>query len=498
MAERKRSLVRSTSLALGAGAIVLLAIVVSIVYLVYQTQAYVESAARARQLRSSAADLLLAVQDAETGQRGYLLTREKSFLDPYITSIGELGKREATFEAALAGSDFIEVEPAFIKMTIDNKISELQRTLALAQAGRQAEALQVVQQENGLRLMNNIRTTLTGIIEASDRRINDQFVRNLDLAALLRITTILGAITVIAIMAGVVVVIRRYVREIAAARTEMEGLNAGLEERVKERTDDLIRANQEIQRYAYIVTHDLRAPLVNIMGFTSELDNALKTINAYFRDEGGMMEEDAKRNAMLAVEEDLPEAISFIRSSTRKMDDLINAILKISRDGRRQLKPERLDLEALIETSTAAIQHQVVEADGEINVSVKVRNFVSDKFSVEQILGNLFDNAVKYKEPSRPLKLDVHAFQLNRFTVGIDVADNGRGVAAEDHERIFDLFRRSGAQDSPGEGIGLAQVRSLIRNMGGDVHVKSELGKGTTFMIRLPSNLSQYVGSHGQ
>jgi signal transduction histidine kinase len=117
---------------------------------------------------------------------------------------------------------------------------------------------------------------------------------------------------------------------------------------------------------------------------------------------------------------------------------------------------------------------------------------------MEQILSNLFDNAVKYRDPSRPLKLAVHAFQINRFTIGIDVTDNGRGIAPEDHERVFELFRRSGAQDSQGEGIGLAHVRSLIRNMGGNIDVKSELGKGTAFMIRLPSDLSQYVRSHGQ
>jgi len=108
------------------------------------------------------------------------------------------------------------------------------------------------------------------------------------------------------------------------------------------------------------------------------------------------------------------------------------------------------------------------------------------------------DNAVKYRDPSRPLKLSVQAYPVNRLSIGIDVTDNGRGIAPEDHERVFELFRRSGTQDSAGEGIGLAHVRSLIRNMGGDIRVKSELGKGTTFMIRLPVDLSQYVRSHGQ
>jgi signal transduction histidine kinase len=495
---KRSSLVRSTSLFLGAGAVLLLLIVASSIYLVYQTQAYVDGASRARQVRSAAADLLLAVQDAETGQRGYLLTQQETFLKPYIASIGELSKREVALEKALADAHFIEFDPGVIKDTVSKKISELQRTIALMQANNRDAALAIVHDETGLRLMTDIRGTLSNIIAICDRRVAQQFAANVDLAALLRLTTILGAIAIIAIMAAVLMVIRRYVQEIAAARTELESLNAGLEDRVRERTEDLIQANQEIQRFAYVVTHDLRAPLVNVMGFTSELDSAVKAINAYFKEEGGPAREGVRQGAMLAVEEDLPEAIQFIRTSTRKMDGLINAILKISRDGRRQLKPEPIDLNALIKASADVVQHQVLEADGEISINGTVRNFVSDRFSIEQVLGNLFDNAVKYRDLSRPLKLSVHVYSVNRLTIGIDVTDNGRGIAPEDHERVFELFRRSGAQDSPGEGIGLAHVRSLVRNMGGDINIKSDLGKATTFMIRLPVDLSQYVRSHGQ
>ena len=134
----------------------------------------------------------------------------------------------------------------------------------------------------------------------------------------------------------------------AYSRTEEIGaLNQGLEERVRERTAELGRANEEIQRFAYIVTHDLRAPLVNIMGFTSELEESLKAIQSAFRptdsaSEVNQSDGPAAEEARTAVLEDLPEAIGFIRSSIRKMDRLINAILKLSREGRRVLTPEAL------------------------------------------------------------------------------------------------------------------------------------------------------------
>jgi signal transduction histidine kinase len=499
MPATRRSLIRSTSIALALAGVVLVGLVTAMVFLVYKTQDYIDNAVKARVVRSAAADLLLAVQDAETGQRGFLLTQEKAFLQPYIDSITEVESHERELEVALGNSPVAGVQPSFIRETINNKLSELRQTLALSQSGKNAEAIEIVRAEYGLKLMNSIRKDVNKVIEASDERIKSQLANNLDLALALRIATVAGAILLACIMVAVVAIMRRYIMEILETRAELETLNTGLEQRVKERTEDLIRANQEIQRYAYIVTHDLRAPLVNIMGFTSELQEALKSIDAFYAaPEGSIDHENLREAATLTVKEDLPEAITFIRSSTRKMDELINAILKISRDGRRDLKPEPIDLQNLIESSAATIQHQVAEASGEIKVSANVKRFVSDRFSVEQIIGNLFDNAVKYRDRSRPLQVSVNAYPVNRFTIAMEVKDNGRGIAEEDHERIFELFRRSGNLESPGEGIGLAHVRSLTRNMGGDINVKSEIGKGTTFMVRLPADLSQFVRSNSQ
>jgi signal transduction histidine kinase len=499
MLSKRRSLIRSTSIALALAGMVLTSLVVSMVYLVYKTQDFVDGAVKARVVRSAAADLLLALQDAETGQRGFLLTQEQAFLKPYLDSVNEVQTRERALEKAIDASAFVAIGSSFIRDTVNSKLAELRQTLALAQSGRQSEALAAVRGEYGLKLMESIRATLNGVIDVADKRIASQLGNQVDLAIALRIATIAGAVLIACIMVAVVAIMRRYITEILATRSELETLNLGLEQRVKERTEDLIRANQEIQRYAYIVTHDLRAPLVNIMGFTSELQGALDAIRSLFEaEEGSIARDNLRQAAVLAVNEDLPEAIGFIRSSTRKMDELINAILKISRDGRRELRAEPIDLQTLIETSAASIQHQLVEADGVVKISANVRRFVSDRFSVEQIIGNLFDNAVKYRDPARALELSVNAYPVNRFTIAIEVKDNGRGIAEEDHERIFELFRRAGTQNSPGEGIGLAHVRSLTRNMGGDINVKSEIGRGTTFMIRLPSDLSQFVRSSGQ
>ena len=277
----------------------------------------------------------------------------------------------------------------------------------------------------------------------------------------------------------------RYATALSRAHASLRKLNEGLEETVKDRVADLSRANQEIQRFAYIVSHDLRSPLVNVMGFTAELEAATKVIARSLDDpaEPGSAVP-APVDVRRAVEEDLPEAIGFIRSSTQKMDRLINAILRLSREGRRTLAPELLDLNALVRSIADTMQHRLTETGTALTIA-PLPMLTSDRTALEQILSNLMENALKYLQPGRAGEIRVSG-SVARGRAIIEVADNGRGIDPRDHERIFDLFRRSGVQDQPGEGIGLAHVRALAYRLGGVIEVVSELGQGATFRVNLP------------
>jgi len=254
----------------------------------------------------------------------------------------------------------------------------------------------------------------------------------------------------------------------------------------RDRTAALTRANDEIQRFAYIVSHDLRAPLVNVMGYTSELEQAGKVIDAAIRE--AEAEGPVSADVVTAVREDMPEALGFIRASTEKMDRLINAILKLSREGRRNLAPERLDMTAMAQNIADSVHHQT-EASGARIVVESLPPIESDRLSMEQILGNLIDNAVKYLDAGRPGEIVVSGEEVPGGWIVYRVADNGRGVAPRDHERIFELFRRSGKQDRAGEGLGLAFVRNSVRRIGGVIDLESELGKGSTFLLKFPKRL---------
>ncbi|MCQ1571136.1 sensor histidine kinase [Neorhizobium galegae] len=488
---------RSSLLMLLVGGGVLVAIVLSSFFLARTTQVYFQDVVKLRELRSAAADMQLFLRAAESGQRGFVLTQDAEFLKPYTTANAVIPRLRERLKTAADNLDAVRVPFAELDPLIDDKLAEMQSTVEMVQKGNAVGAIEVIRGAYGRQLMEGITAILGKLIGDMDGRIGTGIDDLNDSASALQWITIGGGLMIILVIGGAILIVGQHVRELQRARLEVEELNAGLEERVNERSEDLIQANREIQRYAYIVSHDLRAPLVNIMGFTSELDASLKSISTYVLADGTPLSEADVNDARIAVEQDLPEAIAFIRSSTKKMDGLINAILKISRDGRRELKPERIDLGELLEATAASVYHQVSEAGGEVNISVgQARGLITDRFSLEQIFGNLFDNAVKYKHPERSLNLSVKAMPIGRAAIRIEVADNGRGIAPEDHERVFELFRRSGVQDQQGEGIGLAHVRSLVRNLGGEITVTSTLGGGTTFVIRLPTDLSQYVRSN--
>ncbi len=142
----------------------------------------------------------------------------------------------------------------------------------------------------------------------------------------------------------------------------------------------------------------------------------------------------------------------------------------------------------LLETQSRSVAHQLQECGAELVIEA-VPNLTSDRLAIEQVFGNLIDNAVKYLDSSRPGRIVVRGRDLGAG-VQFEIEDNGRGIDPKDFERIFDLFRRSGIQDQQGEGIGLAHVRALVRRLGGTITVSSRLGEGSTFTVVLPKYIS--------
>lgn len=421
----------------------------------------------------------------ETGRRGYLLQPSSDFARVVRTSQDDEAIEIATITELVSDNDMQSQRIAEIASLHEARSAVLADNLLTPATARAVALKRGLSRDRGVMIARRIRVLSTQMREAEEDLLE---VRNRDqLHSLVRLYTVggLAAVLMLIVLGAVIVLILRYNRQLNVAQDGLRLANEGLEDAVQARTTELVRANQEIQRFAYIVSHDLRSPLVNVLGFTAELDQSRKTISAYlkslFEKHPALRDEEV----LLATEEDLPEALGFIRKSTQKMDRLINSILELSRQGRRQLHPEQLDMDALVD-GVAASLHQLTEEAG-ATVTVKpLPPLESDRIAVEQIVSNLLENALKYLSPERPGEIIVEGAK-QRGLVHIEVTDNGRGIAPADHQRIFDLFRRAGSQDQAGEGIGLANVRALAYRLGGTIEVDSELDRGARFRLSLPA-----------
>jgi signal transduction histidine kinase len=128
--------------------------------------------------------------------------------------------------------------------------------------------------------------------------------------------------------------------------------------------------------------------------------------------------------------------------------------------------------------------HRAAELGAVVNIG-DLPSIESDRLAVEQIFANLIDNALKYGRDDAALHIDVNGRTTASHAI-FDVSDTGRGIAPQDQARVFELFRRAGRQDQPGEGMGLAHVRAQVRRLGGTMALRSELAMGSTFTVSLP------------
>ena len=445
-------------------------------------------------VREAIGTFQVALEQSETARRGYLLTGDPQFVAAYRATAATLRPHLATIAPLIADNprqdralNAVDRLFSVIQPGRDGSVSQLQE-------GARTRAITTFDSDGVVVGMRAIRAGLRAMVAEEGRLLAVREEEQRSSAATF-LAILLGAgILVLVVAITTLVTVLRYTRDLGASREGLRELNDTLEDQVVERTTDLSRANEEIQRFAYIVSHDLRSPLVNVMGFTAELETGAKAIAELVTRAEESCPDIVTDEARDAAREDLPEAIGFIRTSTAKMDRLISAILKLSREGRRVITPEPLDMAAVIAGVRDTLQHRLDEKGAEIAIDPPLPMLVTDRLAIEQIFANVIENAVKYLDPKRPGRIVVSGRTAGARAI-FEIADNGRGIDPRDHARVFDLFRRSGTQDQPGEGIGLAHVRALTYRLGGTIDVASTLGEGATFRINIPVTYVEPTGT---
>lgn len=279
--------------------------------------------------------------------------------------------------------------------------------------------------------------------------------------------------------------LKRYNEELLASNEELRST----EERLERFTRSLQDINEELKNFAYIISHDLRAPLVNIKGFTGELKTALQELAVIQKKHGFQVEGNDGAKVTEILHTDVPEALEFINSSVTRMDTLINLVLKLSRLGHRELRPEPVDLSELVDGVLKTLTHQLEQKNTQVIIGT-LPEVTQDRAALEQIMGNLLDNAVKYLDVQRQGRLEIWAEEKAGEYI-VHCRDNGRGISLDDLNKVFEIFRRAGKQDVQGEGMGLAYVKALVRRLGGQIWCDSQFGVGSTFSFSLPGAASE-------
>ena len=258
------------------------------------------------------------------------------------------------------------------------------------------------------------------------------------------------------------IAIRADITERKLAQENLKVLNDTLEKKVDERTAQLEIANKELESFSYSVSHDLRAPLRAIAGYSSIIEEEYSNI---LDDEGKRLLNEVKHNA-------------------QQMGLLIDSLLSFSRLGKKELRKTQVDmnlvLEVVLKEINAGTNHHA-----EINVSSLLPAY-ADYTLIQHVFSNLLSNAIKYSSKIEKPLIEISSKQENGEVI-YSVADNGAGFEMDYAHKLFGVFQRlHSADEFEGNGVGLAIVSRIINKHGGRIWAVSELGKGATFSFALP------------
>jgi signal transduction histidine kinase len=278
-------------------------------------------------------------------------------------------------------------------------------------------------------------------------------------------------------------------RKIREDSDEIHKLNEDLERKVIERNKTIIqqnialkRKNEELEQILYAASHDLRTPLISIQGFSEELKLACKSL----QEEAAKGQSASPEKLDDIVQEEIGLALNYIINGSRRMEMLLEALLRISRMGRESLQIKPTDMNELLTSVKTNLEFQLHEADAELEIA-KVDDCSVDSSQFEQVFTNLISNAIKYREPSRKCHIKVYSETDEDFTRYF-VEDNGIGIPKEHIAKVFHAFYRVDEELTEGDGVGLAIVNRALDLHNGRAMVESEFGEGSKFIIEMPNN----------
>ena len=406
-------------------------------------------------------DLLIGLLDAETGQRGYLLTGDPVYLAPYYAALSAIPADQrrlgSQISAVPGGGHYV----ATLNTLVAAKLAELTETIKLERAGDHAGAVRMVDTTEGKQIMDAARGVTADLQRAATAAGAS---RRSDLGTQLTVFTVLAAILAAAdVYAGLI--LRRRLRR---ASKQIRSLNANLEQQVQQRTMHLERANKNLEAFTYSVAHDLRTPLRGISGFAEAL-----------ADDYGDRLDDTGR-----------EYTGRIEAGCARMSTLIDDLLHLSQVTQVTMRLQDVDLSAEVTAICGQLRARDPGRQVRVTVQAGVR-VTADRALIRSALDNLLKNAWKFTAHRDGATIEFATAPADA-PICCYVRDNGAGFDPAYTSKLFQPFQRLHDTDQfPGTGIGLASVRRIIERHGGRTWAEGAVDGGATIYFTLNTD-----GSH--
>ena len=412
---------------------------------------------------------LSSLKDAETGQRGYVITGKKPYLDPYNTGIQEFHNKMSALEKATAGDANLSAVVLEIARVGRLKEEELARVIAVLQSHGQQAAIDAVSQDLGKRYMDAFRILTSDLLaregsaltrNREERRKAEESTRSKALisAIVLFLLTLAGT----ALLKVEVANERRLAEGLDLSQKKYRDLAESLDKQVEERTRELQQVNKELSAFSYSVSHDLRAPLRSIDGFSQIV---LEDYSDHLDDSGRRL-------------------LERIRAAARRMGQLIQSLLELSRVTRLDLVRQTFSFSDM----AAAVVDGLRAASPDRAVTVNITPDLwleADPTLTRALLENLIQNAWKFTSKTKDARIEIGKID-DRNQAVFFVRDNGAGFDPAYADRLFTPFQRLHPESEfEGTGIGLATVQRVINRHAGRIWAESQTGHGATFFFAL-------------
>ncbi|MDQ3290671.1 MAG: CHASE3 domain-containing protein [Bacteroidota bacterium] len=451
-------------------------------------------------------NILSLLKDAEVGQRGYLLTEDTEFLEPYLGSYYRTIKQYKEVRSLTIDNLSQQKKLDTLNQLIHSRFKIINHTLDLGKAGKLETAKSIVMTKEGKVLMDKIRA-LVKRMQNEELRLKEIRYDQVKTSSFLTPILILTA-TFFSFLISILAywVTRKEIRtsfrlqnqleltnqdlkkanqELIQAENFLKQVNNTLETRVEERTlhllnskeelnkinqelfrknENLRRVNSDLDSFIYTASHELKAPITNIEAIISLLK------------EGICYEDPDTRNL-----------IDRISSSGEKLKNVIEdlaVVVRVQND--IDSTQELIDVKKTVQEISSSINDLIKASNAQIKMELAPRaQLIFSKKNFRSILFNLIHNAIQYRSPDKTPEILIKLEKVPDYTL-LTVKDNGIGIAPSKKENIFELFKRL-HDHVEGSGIGLFIVKRIIDNAGGKIEIDSQINEGTTFRLYFPA-----------